>query len=222
MKAKFNRSKLFRQETAIAYVDDWESSVCRFPHRLEGWAELPPVIIPEPCLRNTYEDDYTSLIGRISADDSIAKVTELSKWFSLDFDKAAKQLRPEAWRFLYYCGDFTLAHLSSPRFNAEQALRNICDSPYSLTSDPFCWLESELTIPDLAAETEIVIRFLGINGALAAWAVLSLAQRLNLTKTEVVACTWWDPRWIAALAHSLKQATRSSDLGNENPSLGDL
>lgn len=170
--------------------------VLRFPTDARGWSAIEDYTYLPALKPNVAKSVSASLSqGR-------AALRELGDVLRVDpeaHEKAAMSIPAEAWRLLYYRGIFTADSLLLPRFHSEQALRGLCSEHDPFEDPPAEWLGTERAVQEIATELELTLRYLGSRPAVAAWLVLSIAQRIDLTPAEVRHCTWWDPRWLRSL-----------------------
>lgn len=173
----------------------------RVPLSFEAWTAFEPERLESESLQPSADADaYSVIIGRPSIHDTLTVAAKLMHRFPASFAQAAAGLSPEAWRWLYYRGNFILGSLSCPRFHADQELRRLCDAADPFEEPPAEWTGVSYSHERLHEETSLSLRYLGSGPAMAAWCVLSVAQRLGLNKREVRECSWWDPRYINHLA----------------------
>jgi hypothetical protein len=116
-----------------------------------------------------------------------------------DFAAAACNLKPEAWRLFFYRGTYGLDALSVATFNANASLRKQCHEADEFEDPPSSWLGDFAPIDRVAAEAEICLREIGEDGCNAVWVILAMAQLLDLSRSEILRCQWWDPQWVLPL-----------------------
>ena len=176
----------------------------RFPLKPAGW-ELVDSVITITC-PHRFDGSQPYAFQAFPDTDSriITGVRQLLDSRAEDFNVAASSIKPEAWRLLFYRGFFTAEALTAFRFHAELALRHLCVECDDGGDPPRAWLGTDLSIAEIANQLEPTLREMGENQAAAAWLILCLAQRANLTKAEVLQCTWWDPIWITAFTKNVR------------------
>lgn len=174
----------------------------RFPPGLNGWEDIQPRLLLREPTRRIARPDYASTIGTQSVADTVQTVSHLMQRFPEDFASASMHISPEGWRLLFYRSCYPLECLTAFRFHAESELRGICED---YAGDPSAdWLGTDRSTQDIADETCYALREAGAGSAMATWTVLAAAQRLDLSKAEVLNCHWWNPDWIRALARRLE------------------
>ncbi len=168
----------------------------RLPLKPVGWEVVEAEILLERPKRNHGFRPYSSEeLGNV--DERIFKaVNQLMDSHPDDFILSASSLKPEAWRLLFYRGQFALESLTAFQFCAEQTLRQFSVGADEFLDPPLTWIGTGGCLKDISSELEFTLRENGEGPACAAWAVLCLAQRACLTQTEILQCTWWDPNWI--------------------------
>lgn len=168
---------------------------CRFPVKAVGWELIDSNIVVKGPKRFDLVQPYAvQALGDIDIQ-ILAGVKRLLEERPEDFKAAASNIKPEAWRLLFYRGFYTAESLTAFRFHAEPALRQLCVANED-GDPPEAWLGTDRGIDDISNELEMDLRDMGENPASAAWLVLCIAQRANLTKSEVLLCSWWDPDWL--------------------------
>lgn len=170
--------------------------VLRFPTDARGWEAIEDYIYLPPTNSRVPEPISISL-GQSQA--TLRQIGDLLHVEAEAHAMAATSITAEAWRLLFYRGDFSAESLLLPKFHAEQALRALCAEHDPFEDPPTEWLGAERTVQEIATELELTLRSLGSRPAIAAWLVLSVAHRVDLTQAEVRHCTWWDPRWLRFL-----------------------
>jgi hypothetical protein len=123
--------------------------------------------------------------------------------FPLDFKVAAESISPASWRTLYYCGTYVLANLAAYNFHADNELRRICEIDEFTDGLPVVWIGSDADPRIIAQQTREILEGLGSEPAKAAYSILAAAQRISLSKSEILRCEWWSPAWIQNLAARL-------------------
>lgn len=171
--------------------DAWESDDFKGPIHLKVESGVPA----PPSIRKAFEGDYPER--------TVKTVARLSQEHWFDFEETARTIAPEAWRFLFYAGTFTLEALASPLFHPGTELRDLCN-PNAFESPPAEFLGSKPSAEGIADELEVILREFDEAKASAIWAVLSAAQAIHLNKAELLACEWWEPYWIRMISSLLE------------------
>lgn len=177
----------------------------RFPVTASSWS--PQLTIPNVDLLDIQPSGahFASVIKPRKPRETYATLAKLIDAFPEDFELAAAAITPAGWRQLYYRGTYVLECLSSPRFHPDQELRRICELPEHFDDAPPEWLGTTDLLQDLASDTCYSIRQIGAGAARAVWAVLSAAQAIPLSKSEVLHVHFWDPDWIRRMSGYLNQ-----------------
>lgn len=170
--------------------------VLRFPTDARGWEAIEDYIYLPPTKSCVPEAISISLAQRQA---TLRQIGDLLHVEAEAHAMAATSITAEAWRLLFYRGDFSAESLLLPKFHAEQALRSLCTEHDPCEDPPAEWLGTERAVQEIATELELTLRYLGSRPAIAAWLVLSIAHRIDLTPAEVRHSTWWDPRWLRSL-----------------------
>jgi hypothetical protein len=176
----------------------------RFPLKAVGWELVDGVFVIKGPRRIDGTQPYAvHVFGDIDVQ-ILAGVKRLLEEHPEDFQVAASNITPEAWRLLFYRNCYTAESLTAFRFSAASSLRQL-----SVTNDdggdpPQTWLGTDRGIDAISNDLEMALREMGEAPASAAWLVLCLAQRANLTKSEVLLCSWWDPAWIKAFTEYVR------------------
>jgi hypothetical protein len=174
----------------------------RFPVGTEGWEGFDPFILQEQPRLRIPTHDYAKILKPRSKADDLDLVAKLIEKFPADYS-ATQILKPEAWRLLHYRHSYVLDCLTAFRFHATDELRRICDTTHAWDDPPLEWIGTMRPLHEVAEEAEYAVRCLRSDAAKAAWTILAVAQLIPLSKTEVLRCEWWNPRWIQSLAACL-------------------
>lgn len=172
----------------------------RFPDSTTGWELLPPPGPMHLTERNEGRNKYSLVISPRTAQETLQAVSLLIDAFQPEFDVASAAIQADGWRQLYHRGTYVLECLTAPRFHADQELRRICEQHELFDDPPAVWLGTTYQLPDLAINTCYALRQAGPDVARAAWAILSAAQSIPLTKAEILNCRWFAPQYIKELA----------------------
>ncbi len=175
----------------------------RLPARKQDWANVTdPIVLKYPAkLRiNSYPDVFPAHLRN----ETLASVNEVIEEHRADFDLAAEAIAPQAWRLLYFRGNFCLEALSIYTFCPEGELLRLCRDGFD--DPPSSWLGSVDDPASIAADLEINLRYLGSGPCHAVWVVLAVAKRVRLTPAEILTCEWWNPDWIHSLTRHVKMA----------------
>lgn len=178
----------------------------RFPVASNGWEQLSHDASSLSLKFYAGRDKYALAVSSRTSQLTLQKVRRLIDAFPEDFEAVFTAVEPEGWRQLYHRGTYVLECLTATRFHAEQELRRICEYHELHDDPPAEWLGATGRLEDLAAETAYALRKISAHEARAAWAILSAAQSVPLTKAEVLNCRWWSPGWLKALAASLSRS----------------
>lgn len=178
----------------------------RMPAKAAGWESMEGDLILHKPQRCDGSSPYASASMQVPDDKVFNGIWELVQTRADDFGEAARSITPEAWRLLFYREIYTVEASTAFRFHAETELRSRC-APDDGGDPPSAWLGSIRDIADITSELEMSLRRMGRDACSAAWLVLCLAQRANLTKSEILHCTWWDPAWIKAFTSRVKCAS---------------
>lgn len=174
----------------------------RFPRLSEDWNRVNLTIpLALPRKRGTH---YLADFSVDEAHASLDKASNLIGLHGEHFARATESISPAAWRMLFYRGDYTLEQLSNLRFGALEALRKSCRMSDDFEDPPLEWVGTTSDLDELAADTERGLREIGEGPACAAWVILSVAQRVELSSSEVLECQWWDPLWVLHLTQSVE------------------
>ena len=175
--------------------DIWDWDVFQGPIRIRVTGGDPT---GQRSVRTAFEGDYPER--------TIVTVDRLIKEHQADFDEVARAIPPEAWRYLYFVGTYTLETLASSRFHPQAELRDRC-SVSDFEAPPPEFIGSDRPAQDVAGQLDVIIRLMTDAQVSAVWAVLSVAHALHLSIDEVLACEWWHPYWIRSLAEHLERPT---------------
>ena len=178
----------------------------RLPTGKSGWEAFEPLLIMDELRVRIPANDYADVVGVSSKRDTLHKVALLIEKFPLDFNLAAESISPEGWRMLYYSGTYVLGCLAARNFHPNQELRHICDFDEFAEGLPALWIGSDVEPRIVAQQTRETLEGLGTEPSKAAYSVLSAAQRISLSKSEILGCTWWSPAWIQNLSFRLNAA----------------
>jgi hypothetical protein len=175
----------------------------RFPVSADGWSNTrSPVVVRSMIKIGTCNDVLAFAAARSQLALQLIDVLVHEK--EHDFCRAAHSLAPEAWRLLFYRGVYTIDALNLAAFSAETVLRNQCRPADEFEDPPSLWLGEEVSVDSLAAEAELSLRKLGASGCAAACTVLALAQQVGLSRSEVLRCEWWNPKWVSQLTRHVR------------------
>ena len=136
---------------------------------------------------------------------TVRTVARLMHEHRAHYDEAVMVIAPEAWRLLYYIGNYTLEALATPRFHPGTALRALYNVAVNEAPPPEDFLKSGRSIEGIAGELDATLACLDAPVHTAIWTVLAVAQAINLNKAEILACDWWHPYWVRHLAAQLDQ-----------------
>lgn len=172
----------------------------RFPR--DGWDadSMPKAQIPWAIASHGLTQPAWKILGgETHVVDTIRKVAALIDARPEDFAAASVALRPEGWRLLYVCGNaFALESLVLPRFEAQLALRDLCDLQKHHGGPPVHLIGS--SAEGIAHETEVALRSLSPGESAAAWTILSAAHAFNFEDAELLGYEWWTPFWLRLVA----------------------
>ncbi len=190
-----------------SFFDSMLNELPRFPYGNFGWEQVDVSAVDrEPnLLRHTH--DYAEIVGEKTPALYAFQTVRLMDFYPEDFTTLAAEIAPEAWRLLFYAGVYSQEMLSHFRFHPYQELIRLCDPSGPSTDVPAEFIGTTETANAVAAQIQYLIREKGTDFAKATWSVLSLAQRLSLTKSEVLKCQWWSPLWIRALNSRLNSGS---------------
>lgn len=184
-------------------IDFWDlKEPARIPRTIEDW-ERTNLCIPLALPRKR-GPHYLADFSVDEATKSLDKASNLIALHVEDFARATEKISPEAWRLFFYRGDYTVEQLGNLRFSALQSLQKNCRMSDDFEDPPLEWLGTTSNLDELAAEAERVLRELGEGPACAAWVILSVAQRVELSPKEVLECQWWNPMWVLHLTHTVE------------------
>lgn len=196
------------QNTTQPDLDEFEQSwgldePLRLPTGLAGWETFEPLHIIDEMRFWVSTNNYASVVGVPSKQETLHKVSMLIGEFPSDYKVAVESISPEGWRLLYYSGTYVLGCLASHCFHADQELRHICEFDAFTEGLPAVWIGSEVEPHIIAQQTLEALERLGSEPSKAAYSILAAAQRISLSKSEILRCVWWSPAWIQNLAARL-------------------
>lgn len=175
----------------------------RLPTGLAGWETFEPLHIMDEMRFHVLTNDYASVVGVPSKQETLHKVSMLIEAYPLDYKVAVESISPEGWRLLYYSGTYVLGCLASHCFHANQELRHICEFDAFTEGLPAVWIGSDVEPRIIAQQTLAALEGLGSEPSKAVYSILAVAQRISLSKSEILRCVWWSPAWIQNLAARL-------------------
>jgi hypothetical protein len=179
----------------------------RFPTEEFGWRNFnTTALVCEPEL-NRPAHDYAKIVGRKPPAITASQTVKLMDLYPRDFDEADEEITPEAWRFLFYAGTYSQEMLAHFRFHPGSELIRLSLPTGEGIDIPREFIGTEETPITVATQIHGLLQEKGPEVAKAIWTVLALAQRLNLTKSEVLRCQWWSPLWIRALNDRLNSGS---------------
>lgn len=183
---------------------DWGlSEPLRFPVSADGWSQArSPVVVR--CSHKLSSGNDVLSFSATRSQMALQIMDLLVHENAHEFDHAARSLAPEAWRLLFYRAVYTIDALNLSAFSAETVLRNECRPADEFEDPPSQWLGEVVSVDSLAAETELGLRELGAAGCAAAYTVLALAQQVGLSRSEVLQCEWWNPKWVSQLTRHVR------------------
>ena len=196
------------QNTPQFPQDDFDSmwglhEPLRLPAGRAGWNNFEPLSVMDELQTRIRANDYAAVVGVPSKPEILNSVSLLIERFPGDFREAAESISPEGWRLLYYSSTYVLGCLAAYNFHARQELRHICEFDGVTDGLPAAWIGSDVEPRVIAQQTREVLDGLGSEPSTAAYAILAAAQRIGLSKSEILRCEWWSPGWIQNLSARL-------------------
>lgn len=188
--------------------EEWEASwginePLRLPTGNYGWDAFNPRSVMEEISIRAYANNYASIVGVPSKHETLHRVAALINEFPLDFKTAADSISREGWRTLYYSGTYVLGCLAAYNFHANQELRHICDIDEFTDGLPTVWIGGAVEPRVVAQQTQGILQEIGSEPSKAAYSILAAAQRISLSRSEILRCEWWSPSWIQNLSARL-------------------
>lgn len=175
----------------------------RLPTGMAGWDAFEPHTVMDELQILSPASNYSTVVGVPSKQETLRRVATLIEKFPFDFKVAAESISPEGWRMLYYSGTYVLGCLAAFNFHANQELRHICEFDEFTEGLPAVWIGSDVEPRVVAQHTRKILEGLGTEPSKAAFSVLAAAQRISLSRSEILACNWWSPGWVQNLSSRL-------------------
>jgi hypothetical protein len=199
------------QNTTHPDLDEFEKfwglhEPLRLPSGRTGWETFEPLPILDEMRFRVPTNNYASVVGVPSKQETLRKVAMLIDEFPLDFKVAAESISPAGWRTLYYSACYNLSRIGSYNFHAHQELRHICEFDEFTEGLPAVWIGSDVEPRIVAQQTREVLETLGQEPSKAVYCVLAAAQRVSLSRPEIRWCEWWSAAWIQNLSARLNAA----------------
>lgn len=175
----------------------------RLPIGQAGWEAFEPSSIMDELRVRSHANNYASIVGITSKEETLRRVARLIAEFPLDFKAAEDSISPEGWRTLYYSGSYVLGNLAAYNFHADQELRHICEFDEFTEGLPAIWIGSDVEPRVIAHRTREILDGLGSEPSKAVYCVLAAAQRISLSRSEALGCKWWTAAWVQNLSAKL-------------------
>ena len=179
----------------------------RFPSGPFGWNEVNPSAIADEPEFHHHHHNYAEIVGKQTPASHAFQTVRLIDEYPQDFEAVAAEIKPEAWRLLFYANAYSLEMLGHFRFHPDQELIRLSNPSGDGVDIPRDFIGAEDSPRAVATQVHHLLFEQGPEFAKAAWAILSLAQKLNLSKAEVLKCQWWSPLWIRALNSRLNSGS---------------
>ena len=168
----------------------------RLPTGHAGWEAFQPQSIMGELSIRSHANDYALIVGVPSKGETLRRLANLINAFPLDFKVAAESITPEGWRTLYYSGSYVLGNIAAFHFHVDQELRHICGFDEFTEGLPAAWVGSHVEPRLISRQTQGILQEIGSEPSKAAYCILAAAQRISLSRSEILRCEWWSPKWI--------------------------